>query len=65
MKTAGCIEDDLRKATLRSSRRLFKASFDLKYHIFVVFSGTSSISILLFAPLLLIGTKIFVDRFLF
>ena len=36
------------KPPLESSRRLFKASFELKYQVFVVFSKTLLISILLF-----------------
>ena len=54
-----------RKPPLESSRGLFKASFELKYEVFVVFSRTSSISILLFALLLFISSKMFADRFLF
>ena len=53
------------KPPLESSRGLFKASFELKYEVFVVFSRTSSISILLFALLLFISSKMFADRFLF
>ena len=53
------------KPPLESSGKLFKALLKLKYLVFVVFSRTSSISILLYAPLLLIGSKIFADRFLF
>ena len=51
------------KPPLESSRGLFKASFELKYEVFVVFSTTSSISILLFALLLFISSKMFADRF--
>ena len=40
------------KPPLESSRGLFKASFELKYEVFVVFSRTSSISILLYCCLL-------------
>ena len=36
------------KPPLESSRRLFKASFELKYQVFVVFSKTLLISILFF-----------------
>ena len=50
---------------LESSRGLFKAAFELKYEVFVVFSRTSSISIFLFALLLFISSKMFADRFLF
>ena len=53
------------KPPLESSRGLFKASFELKYEVFVVFSRTSWISILLFALLLFISSKMFADRFLF
>ena len=53
------------KPPLESSRGLFKASFELKYEVFVVFSRTPSISILLFALLLFNSSKMFADRFLF
>ena len=53
------------KPPLESSRGLFKASFELKYEVFVVFSRTSSISILLFALLLFISSKMFTDRYRF
>ena len=61
MRKVNCVEDELRKATLR----IIKALLKLKYLVFLVFSRTSSISILLYAPSLLIGSKIFADRFLF